>query len=130
MASPAQYKEILEILLNGFVLDGSDMEEVEEKEIVLAKKEYTVDVSMPDINNGVYRSDEFRMYTFKVKPCSRAYTHDWTECHFVQPGENARRRNLKKFNYSCVPCPKFRKGICVSTHTGFLSRGLGVECLK
>jgi hypothetical protein len=105
-------RRILEILLNGFVSDGTDVEEVEEKEIVSAKKEYPVDVSMPDINNGVYGSDEFRMYTFKVKPCSRAYTHDWTECPFVHPGENARRRDLKKFNYSCVPCPEFRKGSC------------------
>ncbi|PWA94608.1 zinc finger (CCCH-type) family protein [Artemisia annua] len=105
-------RRILEILLNGFVSDGTDVEEVEEKETVSAKKEYPVDVSMPDINNGVYGSDEFRMYTFKVKPCSRAYTHDWTECPFVHPGENARRRDLKKFNYSCVPCPEFRKGSC------------------
>ncbi|KAL7584771.1 hypothetical protein Lser_V15G44113 [Lactuca serriola] len=105
---------VLEMLLRGFgIEDGSDEEQTEEKEIVSAKKEYPVDVSMPDINNGVYGSDEFRMYTFKVKPCSRAYTHDWTECPFVHPGENARRRDLRKFNYSCVPCPEFRKGSCV-----------------
>ncbi|KAI3705639.1 hypothetical protein L1987_75878 [Smallanthus sonchifolius] len=102
-------RRALEMLLNGFtVKEGSD----EEEEIVSVKKEYPVDVSMPDINNGVYGSDEFRMYTFKVKPCSRAYTHDWTECPFVHPGENARRRDLRKFNYSCVPCPDFRKGSC------------------
>ncbi|CAH1445380.1 unnamed protein product [Lactuca virosa] len=105
---------VLEMLLRGFgIEDGSDEEQIEEKEVVSAKKEYPVDVSMPDINNGVYGSDEFRMYTFKVKPCSRAYTHDWTECPFVHPGENARRRDLRKFNYSCVPCPEFRKGSCV-----------------
>ncbi|KAI3783458.1 hypothetical protein L1987_42541 [Smallanthus sonchifolius] len=102
-------RRALEMLLKGFsIKDGSD----EEEEIVSVKKEYPVDVSMPDINNGVYGSDEFRMYTFKVKPCSRAYTHDWTECPFVHPGENARRRDLRKFNYSCVPCPEFRKGSC------------------
>ncbi|KAI3731150.1 hypothetical protein L1987_62333 [Smallanthus sonchifolius] len=92
----------LEMLLKGFVSE----------EIVPAKKEYPVDVSLPDINNELYGSDEFRMYTFKVKPCSRAYTHDWTECPFVHPGENARRRDPKKYNYSCVPCPEFRKGSC------------------
>nr|XP_043615099.1 zinc finger CCCH domain-containing protein 29-like [Erigeron canadensis] len=106
----ASMRRELEVLLNGF---SSDEEMVEDKEMVSVKKEYPVDVSMPDINNGVYGSDEFRMYTFKVKPCSRAYTHDWTECPFVHPGENARRRDLKKFNYSCVPCPEFRKGSCV-----------------
>ncbi|CAK9164197.1 unnamed protein product [Ilex paraguariensis] len=76
------------------------------------KKEYPVDPSLPDIKNGIYGSDEFRMYTFKVKPCSRAYSHDWTECPFVHPGENARRRDPRKYHYSCVPCPEFRKGTC------------------
>ncbi|RRT59748.1 hypothetical protein B296_00006420 [Ensete ventricosum] len=76
------------------------------------KKEYPPDSTLPDIKNGIYCTDEFRMYTFKVKPCSRAYSHDWTECPFVHPGENARRRDPRKFLYSCVPCPEFRKGSC------------------
>ncbi|CAL0301688.1 unnamed protein product [Lupinus luteus] len=76
------------------------------------KKVYSVDVSLPDIKDGIYSTDEFRMYTFKVKPCSRAYSHDWTECPFVHPGENARRRDPLKYNYSCVPCPEFKKGLC------------------
>ncbi|KAK8542269.1 hypothetical protein V6N13_137158 [Hibiscus sabdariffa] len=76
------------------------------------KKGYPIDVSLPDINNGIYGTDDFRMYTFKVKPCSRAYSHDWTECPFVHPGENARRRDPRKCPYSCVPCPEFRKGAC------------------
>ncbi|XP_030488827.2 zinc finger CCCH domain-containing protein 29 [Cannabis sativa] len=76
------------------------------------KKEYPIDVSLPDINNGMYGSDDFRMYSFKIKPCSRAYSHDWTECPFVHPGENARRRDPRKYPYSCVPCPEFRKGSC------------------
>ncbi|KAI3695805.1 hypothetical protein L1987_78807 [Smallanthus sonchifolius] len=92
----------LEMLLKGFVME----------EVVATKKDYKVDVPLPDINGELYGSDEFRMYTFKVKPCSRAYTHDWTECPFVHPGENARRRDLKKYSYSCVPCPEFRKGSC------------------
>ncbi|PHT46904.1 hypothetical protein CQW23_16062 [Capsicum baccatum] len=76
------------------------------------KKEYPVDPSLPDIKNGIYGTDDFRMYIFKVKPCSRAYSHDWTECPFVHPGENARRRDPSKYHYSCVPCPDFRKGTC------------------
>ncbi|XP_028774448.1 zinc finger CCCH domain-containing protein 30-like [Neltuma alba] len=76
------------------------------------KKEYPVDPSLPDIKNSIYATDEFRMYSFKVRPCSRAYSHDWTECPFVHPGENARRRDPRKFHYSCVPCPEFRKGAC------------------
>ncbi|PKA62689.1 Zinc finger CCCH domain-containing protein 33 [Apostasia shenzhenica] len=77
------------------------------------KKEYPPDLTLPDIKNGIYGTDEFRMFTFKVKPCSRAYSHDWTECPFVHPGENARRRDPRKFSYSCVPCPEFRKGSCL-----------------
>lgn len=76
------------------------------------KKEYPIDLSLPDMKNGIYNTDEFRMYTFKIKPCSRAYSHDWTECPFVHPGENARRRDPRKYHYSCVPCPEFRKGSC------------------
>ncbi|XP_058205267.1 zinc finger CCCH domain-containing protein 30-like [Rhododendron vialii] len=76
------------------------------------KKEYPIDPSLPDIKNGIYSTDEFRMFSFKIRPCSRAYSHDWTECPFVHPGENARRRDPRKFHYSCVPCPDFRKGAC------------------
>ncbi|KAE8684875.1 Zinc finger CCCH domain-containing protein 24 [Hibiscus syriacus] len=76
------------------------------------KKEYLIDPSLPDIKNSIYSTDEFRMYSFKVRHCSRAYSHDWTECPFVHPGENARRRDPRKFHYSCVPCPDFRKGAC------------------
>lgn len=76
------------------------------------KKEYPIDPSLPDIKNSIYSTDEFRMFSFKIKPCSRAYSHDWTECPFVHPGENARRRDPRKYHYSCVPCPEFRKGAC------------------
>lgn len=101
-------RKALRLLLKGESFSGEDKPIVGTPE----KKEYTVDVPLPDINNGIYSSDEFRMYTFKVKPCSRAYSHDWTECPFVHPGENARRRDPRKYPYSCVPCPDFRKGLC------------------
>lgn len=76
------------------------------------KKCFHVDPSLPDMKDAIYSTDEFRMFAFKVKPCSRAYSHDWTECPFVHPGENARRRDPRKYHYSCVPCPEFRKGTC------------------
>jgi hypothetical protein len=109
-------KKLIELLLKGQNLS----EDEEEKLIIMPqlakegteKKEYPLDVTLPDINNGIYGTDEFRMYSFKVKPCSRAYSHDWTECPFVHPGENARRRDPMKYPYSCVPCPEFRKGTC------------------
>ncbi|KAJ0262490.1 Ankyrin repeat-containing domain-containing protein [Hirschfeldia incana] len=76
---------------------------------LLSRTEY---LSLPDVKNCIYATDEFRMYSFKVRPCSRAYSHDWTECPFVHPGENARRRDPRKFHYSCVPCPDFKRGAC------------------
>lgn len=122
-------KKAVEVMLKGSSSIGEacvlsdqtvdDMEEQQQQEISVQrvygtpeKKEYPVDLSLPDIKNGIYGTDEFRMYTFKVKPCSRAYSHDWTECPFVHPGENARRRDPRKYHYSCVPCPEFRKGSC------------------
>ncbi|KAF5752578.1 zinc finger CCCH domain-containing protein 29 [Tripterygium wilfordii] len=109
-------KRALEMLLKGehFNQDGEEKLTTMPQLLKVGsdKKEYPIDVSLPDINNGLYGTDEFRMYSFKVKPCSRAYSHDWTECPFVHPGENARRRDPKKYLYLCVPCPDFRKGAC------------------
>ncbi|KAL5102386.1 hypothetical protein RYX36_006713 [Vicia faba] len=117
-------KRMLQVLLEGTggaeqtclifpeTIDGFDEYERQALNSPRFSKDYLVDLSLPDIKNGIYSTDEFRMYTFKVKPCSRAYSHDWTECPFVHPGENARRRDPKKYPYSCVPCPEFRKGSC------------------
>lgn len=121
-------KKMLMIMLNG----GSDLEErsdlndqetdqLDGRQVSVPvvcrngseKKEYPIDPSLPDIKTGIYGTDEFRIYSFKVRPCSRAYSHDWTECPFVHPGENARRRDPRKYHYSCVPCPEFRKGSCL-----------------
>ncbi|ERN16732.1 zinc finger CCCH domain-containing protein 2 [Amborella trichopoda] len=57
-----------------------------------------------------YASDAFRMFDFKVKKCARGRSHDWTECPFAHPGEKARRRDPRRFHYSGVVCPDFRKG--------------------
>ncbi|XAR71922.1 hypothetical protein NMG60_11018377 [Bertholletia excelsa] len=109
-------RKVLEMLLKGAKADEIEVEEpmnqVSQLKAVAEKKEYPIDVSLPDINTGIYSTDEFRMYSFKVKPCSRAYSHDWTECPFAHPGENAKRRDPRKYQYSCVPCPEFRKGTC------------------
>lgn len=108
-------RKSLELLLNGEELTDDDhIEEQKASPMLIGpeKKEYPIDPSLPDMKNGIYNTDEFRMYTFKIKPCSRAYSHDWTECPFVHPGENARRRDPRKYHYSCVPCPEFRKGSC------------------
>lgn len=107
-------RRALEMLLKGvdFIEETDFVEQNLIPQAGKEKKEYPVDISLPDINTGVYGSDEFRMYSFKVKPCSRAYSHDWTECPFAHPGENARRRDPRKYHYTCVPCPEFKKGAC------------------
>lgn len=60
----------------------------------------------------IYDSDEFRMYTFKIKRCSKIRSHDWTECPYAHHGEKARRRDPRKFNYCGISCPEFRRGGC------------------
>ncbi|XP_047952223.1 zinc finger CCCH domain-containing protein 30-like isoform X2 [Salvia hispanica] len=107
-------KAALEDLLMNNISDGSVAPKFGDPAAnsVSEKKQYPVDPSLPDIRNSIYSTDEFRMFSFKVRPCSRAYSHDWTECPFVHPGENARRRDPRKYHYSCVPCPDFRKGAC------------------
>ncbi|XP_076944941.1 zinc finger CCCH domain-containing protein 2-like [Bidens hawaiensis] len=63
-------------------------------------------------DSNPYASDEFRMYEFKVRKCTRSRSHDWTECPFAHPGEKARRRCPRRFIYSGDLCPDFREGYC------------------
>ena len=76
------------------------------------RKEYPVDPFIHDIKISIYGNDEFHMFSFKIMPCSRAYFHDWTECFFVHPSENARNRDARKFHYKGVSCPDFCQGTC------------------
>ncbi|XP_073134261.1 zinc finger CCCH domain-containing protein 23-like [Henckelia pumila] len=59
-----------------------------------------------------FSCDNFRMLEFKVKKCTRARPHDWTECPFAHPGEKARRRDPRRCHYSGSACPDFRRGTC------------------
>ncbi|CAN0915144.1 Zinc finger CCCH domain-containing protein 2 [Linum grandiflorum] len=56
-----------------------------------------------------YSSDQFRMYEFKIRRCTRSRSHDWTVCPFAHPGEKARRRDPRKFHYTGSVCPEFRR---------------------
>ncbi|RWW04310.1 hypothetical protein BHE74_00024470 [Ensete ventricosum] len=72
-----------------------------------------------------YSTNEFRMYVFKVRPCPRGRSHDWTECPFLHPGEKARRRDPRRFHYSSTPCPDFRqRGECCCGDACQLSHGI------
>ncbi|CAN6457397.1 unnamed protein product [Victoria cruziana] len=81
------------------------------------------DESVPDD----YACDDFRMYEFKVRRCTRAQSHDWTDCPFAHPGEKARRRDPRRFNYSGAVCPDFHKGGCRKGDACEFSHGV-FEC--
>ncbi|KAL5571124.1 hypothetical protein UlMin_020721 [Ulmus minor] len=65
-----------------------------------------------DDDSDPYSSDNFRMYEFKVRRCTRSRSHDWTDCPFAHPGEKARRRDPRRYHYSGTVCPEFRRGDC------------------
>ena len=68
--------------------------------------------SAGDVDVETRMSDDFRMFEFKVRRCSRTRAHDWTECPYAHPGEKARRRDPRRFSYGGAACPEFRKGSC------------------
>ncbi|EOA37378.1 hypothetical protein CARUB_v10011207mg [Capsella rubella] len=68
-------------------------------------KEYCYDSDSDD----PYASDHFRMFEFKIRRCTRSRSHDWTDCPFAHPGEKARRRDPRRFQYSGEVCPEFRR---------------------
>ena len=45
----------------------------------------------------------------KTVPCSKTCAHDWTVCPYAHCGEIARRRDLKMFSYSAIPCADYQK---------------------
>ncbi|CAO2813133.1 unnamed protein product [Amaranthus hypochondriacus] len=62
-----------------------------------------------DTDDDPYSSDDFRMYEFKVRKCTRSRSHDWTDCPFSHPGEKARRRDPRRYHYSGTVCPEYRR---------------------
>ncbi|XP_076906174.1 zinc finger CCCH domain-containing protein 2-like [Bidens hawaiensis] len=65
-----------------------------------------------DEEDDPYAADHFRMYEFKVRKCTRSRAHDWTDCPFAHPGEKARRRCPRRYNYLGTVCADFRRGNC------------------
>lgn len=76
---------------------------------------YNQDVpySTTELTRPEYSTDTFRLYHFKVLPCSKKYAHDWRACPFAHPTENARRRDPREYSYRCTPCPDYKQGFCV-----------------
>lgn len=38
--------------------------------------------------------------------------HEFEQCDFVHPGEKARRRDPRVYQYQAISCPDYRKGVC------------------
>jgi hypothetical protein len=63
-------------------------------------------------SQALFQSDQFRMASMKVLPCSKRFVHDWTECPFAHPQEKARRRDPSIHNYTGIACPSMKKEGC------------------
>ncbi|KAI3430482.1 hypothetical protein D9Q98_005077 [Chlorella vulgaris] len=83
--------------------------------------------STSELNAPEYSTDDFRMYQFKVARCSKRYVHDWRACPFAHPTENARRRDPRHVKYLPVPCPDYKRGICLRGDSCTYSHGV-YEC--
>ena len=83
--------------------------------------------SNSELNDPEYSTDDFRMFSFKVARCSKRYVHDWRSCPFAHPTENARRRDPRTVRYLPVPCPDYKRGICMRGDTCPYSHGV-YEC--
>ncbi|KAI3714036.1 hypothetical protein L1987_72626 [Smallanthus sonchifolius] len=73
---------------------------------------YNTGVDSDDEDGDPYAADHFRIYEFKVRKCTRSRSHDWTDCPFAHPGEKARRRCPRRYNYLGTVCADFRRGNC------------------
>lgn len=62
----------------------------------------------PKFNNSFFKSDEFRMFAFKIKLCPLTHRHDWTDCPYAHPGEKARRRDPSQIKYLAIACPEHK----------------------
>ncbi|KAK2080909.1 hypothetical protein QBZ16_000763 [Prototheca wickerhamii] len=62
-----------------------------------------------DDDDPAYQTDEFRMWSMKVLPCTRMAAHDWTTCPFAHVGEKAVRRDPSCHAYTGVACPDMKR---------------------
>ncbi|GMH36569.1 hypothetical protein BSKO_04437 [Bryopsis sp. KO-2023] len=65
----------------------------------------------PDFNDDdpMFMTDKFRMYCYKVLPCSKRFCHDWSTCPFAHFSERAKRRDPRAAKYTAIACPEMKK---------------------
>jgi len=69
------------------------------------------------------------MYIYKIAPCLKNYTHDWSSCPFAHKGEKATRRDPLKYSYMASNCPDFKKGSCPRGDSCNFAHGVFESCL-
>lgn len=79
-------------------------------------KRISMEAAPYDFNDPMFSTDEFRVWEMKIRSCPKSRPHDWTMCPFAHPGEKAKRRDPRLYNYCGTACADYRK-------TGNCSRG-------
>ncbi|XP_031287479.1 uncharacterized protein LOC116146216 [Pistacia vera] len=63
------------------------------------------------LDEAIYGSDDFRMYAYKIKRCTRTRTR-LDRLPLRPQREKAQRRDPRKVPYCAIACPAFRNGKC------------------
>ena len=81
-----------------------------------------------DFNDPMFSTDEFRVWEMKIRSCPKSRPHDWTMCPFAHPGEKAKRRDPRLYNYCGTACAEYRKsGTCARGDACMYAHGV-FEC--
>lgn len=76
------------------------------------------------IDEAIYGSDEFWMFSYKVKRCPRVRPHDWTDCPYAHSNEKARRRDPRQVPYCAIACEAYKHGKCPKGDSCQFSHGV------
>ena len=91
-------------------------------------KRMSMDPAPYDFNDPMFSTDEFRVWEMKIRNCPKSRPHDWTCCPFAHPGEKAKRRDPRLFNYCGTACADYRKsGACARGDSCMYAHGV-FEC--
>lgn len=116
--------------LEGVVEGGNDASEdvTWEQENNSGSKRLSMEAAPYDFNDPMFSTDEFRVWEMKIRSCPKSRPHDWTMCPFAHPGEKAKRRDPRVFNYCGTACAEYRKsGTCARGDSCMYAHGV-FEC--
>lgn len=99
-----------------------------EQENSSGSKRVSMEAAPYDFNDPMFSTDEFRVWEMKIRSCPKSRPHDWTMCPFAHPGEKAKRRDPRVFNYCGTACAEYRKsGTCARGDSCMYAHGV-FEC--